>query len=326
MIQIERKAFYNLLRLNWELDSSLEVQPWQVEDYRILPIEVLFNRLSEFGITLNRSSFINHADHCESPEELTDVLVGEDDLSTEEQDELFLSVFDIWRRLMSEKPSLSILGDELDYQINLYDNEKLITIDSLKDVLNKLHQVLDDSVFSGIESQEALKLVSVYCANDLESFLYDLIATQIDEDDKYYAKEIFEQFSPYLEESKWFDLLKLRFSEHSDLNQINQEIQAIVSNYLGDRDCDFNLDFLTTLLSIDSTVFFARFAIQTASLIEIEEDFLELLLLCIEYFEVIEKTEYVEQLQDVLNMRKNNLEDSIDPKDKDLIYLLKILQ
>ena len=46
-MHIDRKALYNLLRLNWLRDPSLDVEPWQVEDYRHLELETLYERLQD---------------------------------------------------------------------------------------------------------------------------------------------------------------------------------------------------------------------------------------------------------------------------------------
>ena len=37
-MQIERRALYNLMRMNWQIDPSLPAEPWQVEDYRVFTI------------------------------------------------------------------------------------------------------------------------------------------------------------------------------------------------------------------------------------------------------------------------------------------------
>ena len=39
----------------------------------------------------------------------------------------------------------------------------------------------------GLPPEQAFQLISPYCANDIETFLYDFIAEQIDEDNESYA-------------------------------------------------------------------------------------------------------------------------------------------
>ncbi len=58
MNTIERRALYNLLRMNWINEPTLPVESWQVEDYRALSLPDLFGRLKDFNIQLERVSFI----------------------------------------------------------------------------------------------------------------------------------------------------------------------------------------------------------------------------------------------------------------------------
>ena len=47
--------------------------------------------------------------------------------------------------------------------------------------------ILDENVDEGVPPEQALQLISTYCANDIETFLYDFISEQIDEDNETYA-------------------------------------------------------------------------------------------------------------------------------------------
>jgi hypothetical protein len=181
MNAIERRALYNLLRMNWLNEPTLSVESWQVEDYRSLPLPDLFERLKQFNIQLDRVSFIAYADECDSPEDLTEHLIGDRNLPTAQEDQVYLLIFELWRRLMSEKPSLSILCNELDHQIFLYDRHELDNPLALQDALTHFIEILDENVDEGIPPEQAFKLISPYFANDMETFLYDFIAEQIDE-------------------------------------------------------------------------------------------------------------------------------------------------
>jgi len=180
MDQIEQRALYNLLRMNWLNDPSLEVEPWQVEDYRQLSLSDLFTQLKESDIQLDKISFITYADECDSPEQLTEYFIGDRHLEIPHEDQIYLLVFELWRRLMSEKPSLSIFCDELDHQIYLYDHGQLTSPLHLQTALANLLTILEENVDEGIQPTEAFRLISTCCANDIEAFLYDFISEQID--------------------------------------------------------------------------------------------------------------------------------------------------
>jgi hypothetical protein len=118
---IGQKALYNSLRMAWLQDDQLPVKPWQVEDYRALQLEELFARLGQFELFFDRPTFKEYANQFDSPEELSAALIDSERVSPEECDQIYLLVFELWRRFAQEKPSISILCDGLDYQIFDYD-------------------------------------------------------------------------------------------------------------------------------------------------------------------------------------------------------------
>jgi hypothetical protein len=98
-LQLYPKAYFNWIRLKWELDPAVPVEPWQVEDYRELSIETLFNRLSRLGLSLKEENFLMMAETYSSPEELTHELWPE----KETEMPVYLLLFELWRRLIPEK-------------------------------------------------------------------------------------------------------------------------------------------------------------------------------------------------------------------------------
>jgi len=46
-METERRALYNLLRLNWLRDPSVKVERWQVEDLRSVSTPDLLYRINE---------------------------------------------------------------------------------------------------------------------------------------------------------------------------------------------------------------------------------------------------------------------------------------
>ena len=112
-MELKGKALYNLLRINWLEDPSIGVQPWQVEDYRVLSTADLFSKLEKLKIPLNEESFLLYVESSDSPEELVECLCLDDE-DLEISDQSYLLLFELWRRLIPEKESLSIFCDELD--------------------------------------------------------------------------------------------------------------------------------------------------------------------------------------------------------------------
>lgn len=320
---IERRALYHLLRINWLHEPAmLSVEPWQVEDYRALPLHALFEKLKSFNLFLDRLSFIAYADECDSPEELTDHLIADQTLKADQEDQIYLLIFELWRRLMSEKPSLSILCNELDYQIYLYDCDQFENPLALQDALTHFVHVLDENVDKGISPKEAFRLISAYCANNLETFLYDFISEQIDEGNDSYAHELLDDFDDYLADNKWFKLLRMRLFGQSPGKTAQKVADQILEDYLQEQDLEFNLEFLSFIAEIGHLALFRTVLQQTLPLIQREEDFQDLLSIAIDYCHRLDEEKQERDLQTLLDKRTQRALDSpIQAQDPDFAIL-----
>lgn len=325
MNDIERRALYNLLRMNWLSDRNLSVDSWQVEDYRTLPLFSLFDRLKPFNIYLDRVSFIAFADECDSPEDLTDHLIADRDFDATKEDQIYLLIFELWRRLMNEKPSLSIMCNELDYQIYLYDNQELENPLALQDALTHFIHILEENVDQGIPEEQAFKLISAYCANDIETFLYDFIAEQIDEENESYAYELLDDLGAYLKNNKWFKLLNIRICEKHQ-NKIAQKISLeIIEEHLNEQDLDYNLEFISLLAELGDHDLLEITIKQTLPLIKHEEEFKDLLGILIDYFHFIDQEPQEKFLKQTFENRSHIPFDTpFNAKDPDSFSLIQI--
>lgn len=325
MNAIERRALYNLLRMNWLNDSTLSVESWQIEDYRALPLPNLFNRLKPFDIYLDRLSFVAYADECDSPEDLTDHLVADREFSTPQEDQIYLIIFELWRRLMSEKPSLSVVCNELDYQIHLYDQQQLENPLALQDALTHFVQILDENADQGIPTQDVINLISTYCANDIETFLYDFISEEIDQGNEVYAHELIDDFDTYLGANKWFKLLRIRLCEQIH-SKIAQKIAGeIIEEHLKDNDLEYNLELLSILVEMGDHAIFRLIVKQTLPLIKCEEDFQDLTAIAIDYFHRLDQEQQEIPLKAILEKRSAlPLNQTLQTRDPDLAILIRL--
>lgn len=155
-MEFERKALYNLLRMNREPDSVSETDSWKVEDYRKWALNDLIEHLADFGIVTDRIHFTAFAENCDSPEELTEILIGDTGLDREVEDRTYLLIFEIWRRLIPEKQSLSTICDELDHRIDLYDRGETNNDEPIQDALAYLQVILDEQT-----DQEKIRMKSL---------------------------------------------------------------------------------------------------------------------------------------------------------------------
>lgn len=323
---MECRALYNSLRMNWLRDPKTPVEPWQVEDYRALTLDVLFSRLGDKGLHLDRVSFTSLAEETDTPEELTNELLIDTSVDQSTQDQIYLLVFEIWRRLVPEKPCLSIFCDELDRQIDLYDRGETEDVEEMQDVLANLAVILDENTDQGADPKAVFTSISEGCAHDLETFLYDFIADQIDNKNISYASELLDDFSSYITDTKWFDLLQARLTLLSEGPKAVQNIQKVVQQAIVDKDLEFNLEVLSSLVQDGNEKQFVSLVTHTASLLETEEEFQDLLNICAEYFHYLDQDQEEQLIQDMLKTReKIPLDKPFDRNSDHLEVLMNLL-
>jgi len=325
-MQIKRKALYNLLRMNWLQDSTVEVEPWQVEDYRSLSEEELFDRLESLDLKLDRQTFVAYAADYDTPEELADDLVSEEE-DPRHQDRVFLCIFELWRRFVYDKPCFSIFCDELDRQINLYDRDELKNRESIHDVLARLEAVLDENVDEGGDPQEVFDLISAGCANDVEGFLYDFIAEQIDHENFGFAAELIDGFYEYVQDSLRFDFLRTRLVAEIDPTEANLLLRSLVTAVEQDKDLDLKMEMLSFLAGGGQCELFVVLGQQVIPLLKKEEDFQDLLAICIHFYRCLDHDQEEQRIQKIIDKRADyNPSDSINAQDSDIISLSKLME
>jgi hypothetical protein len=326
-MNIEQRALFNSLRINWLLNPNTQVQPWQVEDYRLLSHEELFDRLRQKDMALDKVSLLALAQDVDSPEELCEGLVADLNLEASEQDQIYLVVFELWRRFVNEKPCLSIFCDELDHQIFAYDQGKCAYPADIQDAMANLEMILGKHADEGADPLKIFESVSQGCAHDLETFLYDYIAEQIDGHHYPYAADLLESFGPYCKDVAWFDFLRARLFYHSDPENSDKMILHIIQSIKKAQDLDLSLEVLTFLSNGGNPELFRLLVRQTFPMLETEEDFQELLTICADYYHLLDQEQEEQKIQKILKQRAAHaLENPIHLKDTKLIELVKMFK
>jgi hypothetical protein len=321
-MELERKAIYNLLRMNKH--DGKTCSSWQVENLRLKSLDALFKDLSKVGIDLDSRHFAAHAEAYDTPEEFSDALANED-LDAKESDKIYLIVFELWRRLIPEKRSVSIICDELDECIHLYDEGALKKEEEIQDSLNQLVNLLDENIDEGLNPQKLFEVIQANLANDLESFLYDYISEKIDEEDYDFAQELIDDFQPFISESIWFDFLKVKVLANKDSEKANLILEKLATEK--HSDIEFSLELLEFLAKFGDEILFLKLAKKTCSLIENEDEFQDLLLTTEKYFSCLDKEAQEANVSNLLKQRsKKPLDSTIDKNDPDLKIFLSFLQ
>lgn len=327
-MQLQIKALYNLLRSNWLEDPTMQIESWQVEDLRGLSLDELFARLKSHGVPLNEESFFLYAENCNSPEELTDcVWIDDEDIIG--YDKAYLLLFEIWRRLLPQKQSLSIFCDELDQLIASYDEGELENEEALQASLEDLEDILDAHVEQGLDPQEVMTQVSHYCAHDLETFIYDYIAEQIDTENELYASELIDGFLPYVRDTRWFEFLEVRLLAAPDEDKAFTLLQSMLEQMEEEPDLLLLLEVGHFLVQKGAAKLFRKVIDIGLHAVETEKEFQELIQLVADYYHFADKQEEENAVKHLLQKREHKISSQpfaySDPGVKELELLLKDL-
>lgn len=314
-MNLQTKAIYNLLRLNAQESSEADVEPWMIEDLRAISAEELFQRLESQGISLDKNSFVSFAHECDTPEDLADLLLDEE-IPVKQHDLVYLVLFELWRRIMPERQSLSIFCDELDHRISLYDQGVLESDEPIQDILANLQEILDENQDEGQKPLEIFRAISEYCAHDLDGFLYDYISELLDGGDVGYALELIEDFFPFLPDSIWTQFLRARALSFSDVSKANAEVARILDEH-PENETPFLFETLRFLsVSGDHRLFIAVIQKIIAQL-QTEEEFEELMEIAADYYRRLDQDE-IEMAIERLMKKRSTKTFAFDPSDPDL--------
>ncbi len=320
-MHLQCKALYNLLRSNWLHDPTLQVKPWQVEDYRVLTEEEIYQRLKNLKIVLDRKRFYAFAANCDTPEDLADFLwLNENDMDG--HDEAYLNIFELWRRYFSDTTAISIFCDELDDRINQFFEGTSSSGDGLEIILKDLEDLLDEQIDLGLKPKEAFAILSEYLANDLQNFLYEYITAFLDNDNTLYASELLDGFYDYMDEKKWFDFLRARLIFSTDQEKGSSLFSKILED-LNEENIDLLFEILTFFADGKDTSLFLQAALQTLGALQTREDFLELLELVSKFYSNMGETTFTTQCNELINSQ--NSSHPLDKNAKDFLTVQEAL-
>lgn len=311
--------------MNWLDNPKMDVQPWQVENLRDVELSAIFERLQAFDIHLSPEIFLEYADQIDSPELLAEAL-AEEGVDVEVQDQIFLLIFELWRRLAHDKICLSVFADELDWYIHLYDTGQLKEIEGLENALSNLEAVLDENVDQGGDPQEIFQMISEYCANNIEDFLYDFTDAQLDQGNISFASDLIDSFLDYVDDDRWFRLLEARIEEESDPEEAASIFESVVEDLVQDPDLELGMETLEQLQAAGRRNLFRDVVKAILPLLETEADLQDLLCFTEEFYERLDAEQEQELLAHMIEEREHvNPETTVSPEDPIYTTLLQIL-
>ncbi|HSX04498.1 MAG TPA: hypothetical protein VLG76_07195 [Rhabdochlamydiaceae bacterium] len=320
---MEGKALYNLLRINSLEDPNLEVEPWAIEEYREIPTEELFLRLKKLAIPLNEQTFLHYAENCDSPEQMAEMLWTQEEYS-KDFDQSYLLIFELWRRLLPGKQTLSLFCNDLDHLIFLYDRDKLEDQQPLQEALQQLETILDENVDQGANPAQLFQTVLDHSAHDIESFLHDYISDQIEQENGLYASELIDGFYAYVQNKRWLDFERMRLLTMTDHDEGMLMLSRILDDLGENPDFELLMQIAHFLAHQDAFEFLLRTLLLAKPLIQTEADFQEMLLAATEFYRLSDQAEREDALQSLISKRASiPLDEAFSPSDPDLNYLFK---
>ncbi len=322
---LQRKALYNLIQLNLPKIEAGELhmgdlQQWQKENYREKSDETLFKQLIALGIQLDPPSWISLAGSCDDPEEIAEAL-GKNRAPLE-KDQIFLILFELWRRHFPEKRTLSIFCDELDNQMMAYDLGKP---NQIADSLAYLEQIFDDHVDQGIEPHQAFQLIQMYCAGDISSFLFDYILAEIEAGNHAYATELLDAFKRFVPNMIWFEYLQARADILADPEEGYDRLEQLIEKSDANTPLDLLEEILFFLANSGNHTLFHSLAIKTLPRLRTEADFKEFLEACYAHYDYLELKQPALAIARLFHSRSFPSESPLNPNDPALSRLRTIL-
>ncbi len=309
-MQFKGRSLYNLLKISLKEDPNIQTEDWQILDYRSLTLVELLSLLDQLGISLSHETFLLYAESCDTPEDLLECLwVDESDLIG--QDKAYLLLFELWRRWVPEKQSLSIFCDELDHLVFLYDEGFLDDEEPLQVALGELEDILDQSIDQGANPQEIFQSVMRYLAHDLEQFLYDYILDLMEASNEIYASELIDGMSPYVAERKWFDLLKARLFTLSNSPEASIFVSRVLEQAEEEPDLLFLIEVAHFLVTWEDTSLFLQCIKLMIPLIQEEDDLVEVLKIIAIFSQTLDKEDLAQKIEKYIKERESGYPSSV---------------
>ncbi len=296
-MDFQGRAFYNLLRFNSLEEPALKnYERWQIEDYRSLTDQLLFQRLNALSLEIDLNFFLKIAVNFDSPEALADYLTP-DEFGAKESDQTYLVLFELWRRYRKDCRSFSIFCDELDYWMHVYDGQKEDVDDIIYSYLFELENFLDEETDKGKSEAEVFVGISSYFAHDLENFIYDFIYDLIDKESLTIASELVDAFLPYVNRSIWFEYLRLKIFSKEEMDSFSSLMHRFTEKVLDLKESELILEVLDLLIECSLIDLFLSTFKKAAYLIKNQEMLIEYATVLKQFFESIEDPYKVGHIQ-----------------------------
>ncbi len=199
------RAYYNILILNKLRDDKYREGEWESCDYRQMPLPEIFFSLGKLGVYFTSDSFVSFCEEIDTPEALADKLLYE---NGDGKRKIYLLVFELWRRLLPERKTVSIVCDQLDQTIAIYEDQREDT--QLYEGLLAILEILKRNAPFSDRPKELFKRLSLYIAHDLENVISTYIESKMGSPEEGKMTLLLDAFIPFVEEERALQFLKFK--------------------------------------------------------------------------------------------------------------------
>lgn len=240
---LETKALYNTLAMLHQNEQVPKGDLWKVQDMRTCSLEALFGELRRLRVNFDQKQFYHWAAACETPEELLELVLGEEEEKSEQADHIYLILFELWRRLAPEKRSLSIIADDIDHCIDAFDREEEVEDAQVESLLSEWGRLLDSLRDTGLTEDQALRTIEPFFAHDVPDFVIDYLLEVTGRQEASFTSLLLEKMRSHcMRESLWLKFIELKLSLHEeDLIDVRKKLGELASSVLTSRECDVEL-------------------------------------------------------------------------------------
>jgi hypothetical protein len=220
---------------------------------------------------------------------------------------------------------LSVFCDELDQQIFFHDQGQ-DNFEKLQDAIANLQMIIEENIDQGAKPRQVFEAIKKKCAHDLDAFLYDFMSDQVDHGNEMYASELLDGFGECLEGNPWIELIKIRLLSQQDYEAASDQIRKLIQKVSKDPDVELYLEILAFLAQGGNRDDFTKLMKKTLKLVQTEDEFLDLLYICSDYFLYLDQDEKEQHVQTLIQKHSEGLSDRSltydHPDAKELLSLL----
>lgn len=294
------RAYYNLLYLQNLRGFEVNAMEWEYLDYRALDDRELFDRIQRLHYAFDKDSFIEYCQDFDSPEELIYSLETGD---SELKNKLYLLLFELWRRFLPQKKSISIFADELDRKIAAYESNKDGV--ELLLALEEVVEILESNTLTEEPLEAIFERFCLYVAHDLESVVYTYIDSKLKSSDEDYSIDLLDHFLPYVREKRALQFLRLKSLPIDYFEERNRLTKYLCESLQEKVNVAISLPFLFYLIESKDKEHFVDLFSSLIHQVEEEGALVSLLDVLVEYHRSFGREELEQKVSAFLEKGKN---------------------